>query len=239
MYPPFFLAVLAFIAAVPLASAQDQPPPLRVNDVRAVVGDWIILRADTEGRIVRWKSLDRGLRIAPPELALRDPKATLATASRPGKYRVICVTAKGDVPSEIIEFTVTVEPDGPDPPDPKPPEPTDPLTRKLREALQTDPGESTKKREHVAILAGFYAAMARHVSTNQVATVGDLLSDYRNAIPAVLPEGAIPAVRKVCGEEVAALAGDDPERKVDSTLKSKLVVLFTRLASALDALKGK
>ena len=141
--------------------------------------------------------------------------------------------------SEIVEFVVTVEPDGPDPPDPKPPEPSDPLTRKLREALQTDPGDPSKKREHVATLAGFYPAMARHVSTNQVATVGDLLSDYRNAIPTVLPEGAIPAVRKVCGEEVAALAGDDPERKIDANLKSKLVDLFTRLASALDASKGK
>lgn len=239
MYPPFFRAVVAFVAAVPLASAQDQPPPLKVNDVRAVVGDWIILRAETDGRIVRWKSLDRGLRIAPPEFALRDPKATLATAARPGKYRVICVTAKGDIPSEIVEFVVTVEPDGPDPPEPKPPEPTDPLTRKLREAFQTDPGEPAKKREHAAILAGFYSAMAKHVSTNQVANVGDLLSDYRNAIPVVLPEGVIPAVRKVCGEEVAALAGDDPERKIDSTLKSKLVDLFTRLASALDAIKGK
>lgn len=239
MFSPSHLAVLAFVAAVPLASAQDQPPPLKVNDVRAVVGDWIILRAETEGRIVRWKSIDRGLRIAPAELALRDPKATLATASRPGKYRVVCVTAKGDVPSEIIEFIVAVEPDGPDPPEPKPPDPTDPLTRKLREAFQTDPGEPAKKREQLAVLAGFYSAMAKHVSTDQVATVGDLLSDYRNAIPSVLPEGAIAAVRKVCGEEVAAVAGDDPERKIDSTLKSKLVDLFTRLASALDALKGK
>jgi hypothetical protein len=239
MSPSSRLAVVAFVAAVPLASAQDQPPPLRVSDVRAVVGDWIILRAETEGRIVRWKSLDRGLRIAPPELALRDPKATLATAARPGKYRVICVTAKGDVPSEIVEFVVTVEPDSPDPPEPKPPEPVDPLTRKLREAFQADSGDAAKKREYVATLAGFYSAMAKHVSTNQVATVGDLLSDYRNAIPVVLPEGAISAVRKVCGEEVAALAGDDPDRKIDSTLKSKLVDLFTRLASALDAIKGK
>jgi hypothetical protein len=234
------LAIVA-LAAIPLATAADDvPPPLKVADVRAIVGDWIVLRAETEGRVIRWKSLDRGLRIAPAELALRDPKATLATASRPGKYRVICVTAKGDVPSEIVEFLVTVEPDGPEPPpDPKPPEPSDPLTRKLREAFQADPGDPAAKREYLAVLAGFYSAMAKHVSADQVATVGDLLSDYRNAIPAVLPESAIPAVRKVCGEETATIAGDDPERKIDAGLKSKLVDLFTRLASALDAVKGK
>lgn len=242
MSPQHILPISAFVVAISLAPAHadDVPPSLKVTDVRAIVGDWIVLRAETEGRGVRWKSLDRGLRIAPPELALRDPKATLATASRPGKYRVVCVTAKGDVPSEIVEFHVTVEADGPEPPpDPKPPEPSDALSRKLREALQTDPGELAKKREYIAILAGFYSAMSKHVSTDQVATVGDLLSDYRNAIPAVLPEGAIPGIRKICGEEVAAIAGDEPERKIDSTLKSKLVDLFTRLASALDALKGK
>ena len=237
MSSPITLAVLAFAAIFSLAAnAQDSPPPLKVADVRAVVGDWIVLRAETEGRVVRWKSLDRGLRIAPPELALRDPKTTLATASRPGKYRVACVTAKGDVPSEIVEFLVIVEADGPEPP---PPEPTDPLIRKLREALQADSGEPAAKREHVAALAGFYAAMAKHVATDQVATIGDLLSDYRNAIPAVLPEGAIAGVRKICGEEVAALASDDPERKIDAALKSKLVDLFTRLASALGAIQGK
>ena len=86
--------------------AQDAPPPLKAADVRATVGDWIVLRAETEGRVVRWKSLDRGLHLAPPELTLRDPRMTLATASRPGKYRVVCVTARGDVPSEIVEFLV-------------------------------------------------------------------------------------------------------------------------------------
>jgi len=228
-------AAISTLVLLSHAVAQDAPPALRVNDVRAVVGDWIVLRAETEGRIVRWKSLDRGLRIAPAELALRDPKATLATASRPGKYRVICVTAKGDVPSEIVEFSVTVEADAP-PPEPKPPEPVDSLARKLRESLQSDPGDSAKKREYVQALAGFYAAMAKHVETNQVTTIGDLLSDYRNAIPAVLSDGAIPTVRKICGDEVAAIAGSDPERKIDSPLKSKLVDLFTRLASVLGAL---
>ena len=48
--------------------------------MRAVVGDWIVLRAETDGRVVRWKALDRGLRIAPPELSLRDPKATKVPA---------------------------------------------------------------------------------------------------------------------------------------------------------------
>lgn len=236
--------VLLALVALPLtAAADDLPPPLRVADVRAAVGDWIVLRADTEGRIVRWKAIDRGLRLAPPELALRDPKVTLATASRPGKFRVVCVTAKGDVPSGVVEFVVTVEPDGPDPPapptPPPEPEPVDPLQRTIREALTSDPGDPAKKREYAAALAGFYAAMAKHVAADQVATVGDLLSDYRSAIPAVLPEGAIPGTREACGKAVAAVAGDDAERAIDAGLKSKLTDLFTRLSAALAAPGGK
>jgi hypothetical protein len=147
---------------------------------------------------------------------------------------VHCVTARGDVPSEIVEFLVIVEADEPGP---KPPEPADPFARKLREAFQAETGE--KKREHVAALAGFYSAMAKHVSTDQVATIGDLLSDYRNAIPTVLPEEAIRAIRKLCGAEVAQLAGDDPERAIDSQIKSRLVDLFTRLANILNSLREK
>jgi hypothetical protein len=228
-------ALVPFV--LPLQAATDDPPALKVADVKAAVGDWILLRAETDGKVVRWKAIDRGLRIAPPELALRDPRTTLATAGKPGKYRVVCVTAKGDVPSEIIEFVVTVEADGPDPP--MPPEPADQLSKSLREAFNADPGEAAEKREHVIALAGFYAAMAKHVATDQVSTVGDLLSDYRAAIPALLPEAALPAVRQACGKEVATLAGEDPDRKIDPTLKSKLVDLFTRLSAALAALVGK
>jgi hypothetical protein len=244
--PVCILFALVVVFVLPLRAVGDDPPPaLRVADVKATVGDWIVLRADTDGRVVRWKVMDRGLCIAPPELALRDPKVTLATARRPGKYRVACVTAKGDVPSDIIEFTVTVEADGPTPPTPPtpnpptPPEPGDPLVKAVRDAFNADPGDSAKKREYANTLAGFYAAMAKHVGTDQVATVGDLLSDYRAAIPALLPDGALPATRQACGQVVAALAGADADKVIDAALKSKLVDLFTRLSAALAALPGK
>jgi hypothetical protein len=242
--PICILFALAVVFALPLRVVGDDPPPaLKVADVKATVGDWIVLRAETDGRVVRWKALDRGVCLAPPELTLRDSKVTLATARKPGKHRVACVTAKGDVPSEIIEFVVTVEADGPDPPPtptPTPtPEPVDPLVKSIRDAFALDSGDVAQKREYANTLAGFYAAMAKHVSTDQVATVGDLLSDYRAAIPTLLPDAAIPAARQACGQEVAALAGADPDLKIDQALKSKFVDLFTRLSAALAAISGR
>lgn len=233
MSPLFYLMFSAF------ALTADSAPALKVVDVRAAAGDWIVLRAETDGTIVRWKSLDRGLRLAPPELTLRDAKITIATANQPGKYRVVCVTAKGDVPSEIVEFNVIVEAEGPAPAPPVPPTPVDPLLKQLREAFTNDVGELAVKREQAKILSGFYRAMTQHIEANNVASVGDLLSDYRNAIPTLLPESALPGTRKFCGEQVALVAGNDPTRVIDASLKSKFVELFTRLASALDALLEK
>ena len=79
--------------------------------------------------------------------------------------------------------------------------------------------------------------MAKHVETGQVDTVGDLLADYRAAIPAVLPADAILGTRRACGAEVATLAGEDPDKKIDAALKAQFVGLFTRLAAVLGTLK--
>jgi len=195
----------------------------------------VTVRAETEGKTVRWFAMTPGLSVFPSEL-LRDTKATVVVAGVPGRYTLLAYTAKGDEPSELARCEIIIEgpaPPPPDPPGPKPPDPTDPLAKKIRDALASDPGTAAQKREWAAALGGFYAAMAKHVATDQAATVGDLLSDYRNAIPAVLPADAIPATRRVAGQEVAAIAGEDPERKIDQVLKGKLVDLFTRLSAAM------
>lgn len=251
--PRLSLILLLLVAPIDLQADDDVPPPLRVVDIRGVVGDWIELKAETEGKIVRWRALDAGLRIAPDSLQMKDPRVKLAVAMKAGAYRVHAVTAKGDVPSAIVLFKVTVmaEPDPPSPPDPgpvppgptppvpppnpptPPPPPIDPLQAEIRAALTADAGTPAEKRTWAAAAGGFYAAMAQHVATDQVATVGDMLSDYQAAIPASLPAGVIMGTRKLCGQKVAALVGDDAERKIDPALKTSLVDLFTKLSKAL------
>ncbi len=228
----------ALLLVVPLF-ADDVPPPLVVHDVKATVGDWIVLRAVTEGRIVRWKSVTKGIKIAPPELQMRDGKTSLATASKKGVYIIHAVTAKGDVPSEIVAFRVTVEdddpgpPDPPVPPDPPGPGPVDPLTKKIQDALASDAGVPADKKKWAATLSGFYAAMAVHVKTNQVATIGDLLNDYQKAGDSLLPKDAIANTRKVAGLAVFTLSGEDGEKVIDPALAAKFVELFDKLAKAL------
>lgn len=240
---PQTLPTLALLALA-LPALADGPSIKVPAEVKGEVGDWITIVAETEGKTVRWVAMSTALKVFPTHL-LKDSKTAVVQASRPGKYRLLCYTALGDVPSDpvICHVVVTAGPDPPDPvpPGPKPPnppdppDPSDPLTAKIRAALASDPGTPADKARHAAALSGFYAAMSKHVATDQVATVGDLLSDYRAAIPSVLPEGAIPATRKAAGQEVAAVVGDDADRKIDAALKAALVALFGKLAKALEA----
>jgi hypothetical protein len=236
------LVILAVLAAMSFA----QGPAIKLPaEIKGEPGAFVAVRADTEGKTVRWVPLTPGLHVFPADL-LRDSKATVVSSIRPGKYQLLAYTAKDDEPSDpaITTIVIGTPPDpGPNPPGPgpgpNPPEP-DTLTKRIREALASDPGTASEKAKHAAVLAGFYAAMAKHVQTDQAATVGDLLSDYRAAIPAVLPDGVIPATRRLAGQEVANVCGDDVEKKIDGTLKTSLVSLFTKLSAALtiEAARG-
>lgn len=81
--------------------------------------------------------------------------------------------------------------------------------------------------------------MADHASKPDVKTLGDLLADYRAAIPAVLPDGAVIELRKVCGAEVAAIVGEDsrPERELTAVFRQQLSNGFKRIAKALEGVK--
>ncbi len=231
------IALVVLVAAV--GSAHADGPTLRIVDVKANVGDWIVLKADTDAPIVKWRSLSKVLKLAPAELQLGDRRTTLATCNKVGKHKVHAVCAKGDVPSEIIEFTVTIEADEPDPPAPVPPippppvPPVDPLAKRIQDALASDKDAAPDKAKYAAQLAGFYAAMSKHVEAGNTPTVGDLLSDYQTAMKAVLPDGVIANTRKACGVEVFAVSGDDAEKVIDAALKKKFVDLFNALAAAL------
>ena len=250
--PQTLPTLLALIVAFPAIAAD--PPSLKLPAaITGDVGDWITVTAETNGTTVRWVPFSKELKLFPTQL-LKDTKTAVVLCNKPGKHRLLAYTAVGDVPSDpaVVEITIAgpVPPDppsptppgpgpgpGPSPPGPTPPippGPVDPLAQRIQAALAIDGGTVADKAKYAAALSGFYAAMADHVKSG-VPTVGDLLSDYRNAIPAVLPADAIPGTRKAAGAEVAAVAGDDTEKPIDAALKAKFVDLFTRLAAALGA----
>lgn len=238
--PKTFAAMVALALVASIAQADSIKLP---SEIKGEVGAFVAVRAETEGKTVRFVPLTPGLSVFPADL-LADKKTTVVVAARPGRYSLLAYTAINGEPSEPCITVVIVgspepvpppPPPGPGPgpgPGPAPPEP-DALTKRIREALAADPGTAAEKVKHALALSGFYDAMAKHVLSDQAATVGDLLGDYRAAIPAVLPADAIPATRKMCGVEVASVCGDDIEAKIDGPMKTKLIDLFGRLSAAL------
>lgn len=108
--------------------AYAAPPELVLP--KEVTGDpaaFVIVPATTTGKTVSWKAIDPGLNVFPPAL-LKDTKTAVVSAAKPGRYRLLAVTAAGDEVSPFAETVVViggVEPI-PDPkpkPDPKPPDP--------------------------------------------------------------------------------------------------------------------
>jgi hypothetical protein len=112
-------AILAVLLAAPLALAA---PPVDVPaEVKGEPGAFVAIRAKTDGKVVRFVALDAGLNVFPAEL-LADKRATVVSATRPGRYRLLAYSSVKDDPTDPAVVVVVI---GMPTPDPKPdPEPT-------------------------------------------------------------------------------------------------------------------
>lgn len=133
------------------------------ESLSGAVGQPVTVKADTDGEIVRWRAIDPGLFMIDPEL-LKTTKAISVWSLKPGKYRLIAWTAKGDVPSPEDECVIVVGDPGPDPPgpDPNPPDPEPELSelgKKVRDWAKAV-GNKTEAKQIAENYAGVNAAIA-------------------------------------------------------------------------------
>lgn len=95
-------------------------------EIKGEVGQFVEIVATTDDATIKWHSVDAGLNLFPQRL-LKDTKIAVVTALVPGRYRIIAVSAKGDVPSDFAFCTVVIGNPGPaPPPKPEPPVPPEP-----------------------------------------------------------------------------------------------------------------
>lgn len=121
------LALLLFAGGISAA------PPVEVpKEVAGEVGAFVTVRAKTDGKVVRFVPLDAGLNTFPSDL-LADKKATVVTASAPGRYRLLAYSSVKDDPTEPAVVVVVIGGAAPVPdPKPKPdPKPVDPVPPKV------------------------------------------------------------------------------------------------------------
>lgn len=96
------------------------PPTVRVPaEVAGPVAGFIAIRAESDGAAVMYYPIDAGLNVFPADL-LSDRKATVVTAAKPGRYRLIAYTGTQDGPSPPVICTVVVGDAPPVPPGPGP-----------------------------------------------------------------------------------------------------------------------
>lgn len=241
---PYALALFAVALALPARAA---PPDLKIPAELVPVDGYAVYVPTDDVKGITYIGRDGAQPF--PAFLLADKRTFVLPVQglAAGRYKFTAVASRNDEHTKA-DFTVVVgnppapppippSPPNPGPPNPPPPDPVDPLSQRVHAALVADPGSVADKKGWATALAGFYAAMAAHVRDGNVNTVGDLLSDYRAAIPTVLPDTAIQGTRKACGQEVSNVAGDDSERQIDADLKAKLVDLFLKLSKAL-AIEG-
>lgn len=235
---------MSYLLLLALAFGADEVPLVELpTEVRAKPGRMIRLVVKTNGKVVKWSNPSDDCDL----IEFPDGKTAIFSAAIPGRYRVIAYTALGDQPSEPAICTILVGevppppvPPGPNPPTPPtPPGPVDPLTAKLQKAFEADVSDPAKKTEWKKALVGFFAAMGEHAAKPSIKTLGDLLADYRDAIPTLLPDGSLVELRKLCGLEVAALIGEDssPDRELVAVFRQQLSDGFKRISKALEGVK--
>lgn len=213
-----------------------QPPLTLPAEVKAKPGEFVVIRATTEGKIVRWVFLDSGISLLPGEL-LKDNSTAVAFGLRPGAYRLLAYSAKGDDPTLPAVCKVIIESDTPpSPPEPVPP--TDPLASKLQAAYTADKADPVSKGVALRSLIGLYQAMTDHTRTDtSLKTLGDVLGDLQRTAKTLIAAEALIEVRKVISAEIAAALGTSPVLTLDAVLRGKAVDTFSRVAKALEAVR--
>lgn len=198
-------------------------------EIKGEVGSFIAVRPKTDGKLVRYYSLDSGLNSFPAEL-LSDPTATVVTAPKPGRYRLLAYTALGDRPSDPVIVTIVVG--GAAPPTPPVPTPGE-FERSLLDiygALQ----DSDRDASRVALAKVYRACVTECMGS--YATAGDLYQALVKIASAV-PATKLSTLRDRVGSEVAKIAPNDPTATITAAQRASVGDIYERTATLLESIR--
>lgn len=198
-------------------------------EIKGEVGSFIAVRPKTDGKLVRYYSLDAGLNSFPAEL-LSDPTATVVTAPRAGRYRLLAYTALGDRPSDPVIVTIVVG--GAAPPTPPVPTPGE-YERSLLDiygALQDSDRDATR----IALAKVYRACVTECMGS--YATAGDLYQALVKIASAV-PATKLSTLRDRVGAEVAKVAPNDPTATITAAQRASVGDIYERTATLLESIR--
>jgi hypothetical protein len=191
-------------------------------EVRAQPATIVEIRAETDGKIVKWVTLTPGLSVRSI-----DGGKTLLVSGPSGRYELLAYTALGDVPSDPARVVVVI--DGAAPPDPKAP---DELKEKVRAALDRD----KPKKADALQLAAIYREAAKLLADPEAITSAELLRRLRAVSADLVGPDVLPAVRAAVAEQLLAVLGMTSDEPITDARRKRAAELFLRLAVLIEEL---
>ena len=208
-------------------------------------GQFIAIRPiKTDGKIVQYFPLDNGLSVFPAAL-LNDTTATVVTAVKPGKYRLLAYTALADKPSLPVIVTVVVGDGNPEPippvpvPTPKIDDETYGLGTFIYKSVDGSVAASASRKEIAAAFAENFRVTASQIGAGTLTQVAKILQTVTEQNDATLSNLTADKAKW----EKSAVALQDELLKLNRDKKlvkpEDFRVAFLELSSGFAALAAK
>lgn len=208
-------------------------------------GQFIAIRPiKTDGKIVQYFPLDNGLSVFPAAL-LNDTTATVVTAVKPGKYRLLAYTALADKPSLPVIVTVVVGDGNPEPippvpvPTPKIDDETYGLGTFIYKSVDDSVAASAGRKEVAAAFAENFRVTASQIGAGTLTQVAKILQTVTEQNDATL----VNLTADKAKWEKSAVALQDELLKLNRDKKlvkpEDFRVAFLELSSGFAALAAK
>lgn len=223
---PFFAACV-LLHALPVVHPQD-PPPFRLPaEVKCRTGEIVLIAAETEAAVVRWKCFDPSVGLLEGK-ALADPRSVVAVARKTGTFTVWAWTAIDNRPSDLVGVRLVVADTPPAPAE-------DDLKRDLLAAWQADPGSAESKKLCRRLLVELYRQAGPLAADAEVRTAGQLLGILREAGAGLAKESLV-EVRKRLAVELQKMLPTQPDTELDEAARKRAAAGFARFALILEEL---
>lgn len=217
-------AAALLLVLAPLTARADDAPALKLpTEVTAKPSTITELKAETNGKVVRWVPLTPGLSLRPV-----DDGRTLLFAGPPGRYELLAYTALADVPSDPARVMIVIEGVEPGPP-PKTPD-------ELRERIASALAKDKAAKADITQLAAVYREAARVAADPAVTSSAELMGRVRKVSASLLGPDTLPTVRGAAAEELLAALGMTSDEPLTDRQRKRAGELFARLADVLEAL---
>ena len=168
-------------------------------EAKVAPGRLLKISADSPAKIIKWINVSEDA-----DLIVSDGgRWAIFCSTVPGRYKVFCWTAAGDIPSEASICTITVIGSSPNPL---------PIDNAMLEELQIALGkiDDTDKKNSIALLIKAYQAVVLVLDSTEIKTTADFLLVARTASRKHIPSDALLSLREIFAKDLDSIVSTNP-----------------------------